>query len=67
MVNEVRFLSLTDHKYGLDIQVPGAVILTSFGFDVRALPIDLVGLAAISAGFLVIGYGAMHFLLVERR
>ena len=67
IVNEVKHLRLVDKKYGLDIEVPGAVILTTFGFDVKGLPGDLVGLAVVAGGFMVLGYGAMHFLLVERR
>ena len=56
-----------DHKYGLDIEVPGSVILSTFGFDVLALERDAVGLGVICAVFLVLGYAAMHVLLVERR
>ncbi|KEQ81226.1 hypothetical protein D6C84_08577 [Aureobasidium pullulans] len=67
IVNEVRYLSLIDHKYGLDIEVPGSAILSSFGFDVLALWNDAVGLAVFCGVFLVLGYVAMHFLLVERR
>jgi hypothetical protein len=67
MVNEVRYLSLIDHRYGLDIEVPGASILSAFGFDVLALWTDVIGLAAISAVSLVVAYGAMHILLVEKR
>jgi hypothetical protein len=66
-VNEVRPLSLIDHKYGLDIEVPGAAILSSFGFNNGALRADALGLAIFGAVFLVMAYGAMHFLLVERR
>ncbi|KXT06025.1 hypothetical protein AC578_1269 [Pseudocercospora eumusae] len=67
IVNEVRYLSLVDHKYGLDIEVPGSAILSSFGFDVLALWNDAVGLAVFCAVFLVLGYLSIHFLLVERR
>lgn len=67
MVNEVRYLSLIDHRYGLDIEVPGASILSAFGFDVLALWNDVIGLAVISAASLVLAYGAMHLLLVEKR
>ena len=63
----MRYLSLTDHKYGLDIEVPGATILTTFGFNVQALGRDFVGLAVVTGAFLVLGYIAMHVLLVERR
>ena len=67
IVNEVKYLSLIDHKYGLDIEVPGSAILSSFGFDTQALWMDAVGLAVFGAAFIVLGYAAMHLLLVERR
>ncbi|KAL4918939.1 hypothetical protein BDW62DRAFT_180150 [Aspergillus aurantiobrunneus] len=67
IVNEVTFLTLIDHKYGLDIEVPGASILSAFGFDTLAFWKDVIGLAVFSGAFLVIAYVAMHFLLVERR
>ena len=62
-----RALALVDRKYGLDIEVPGAVILTTFGFEVKGLPGDLVGLGVVTGVCLLLGYGAMHLLLVERR
>ena len=67
MVNEVRKLSLIDHKYGLDIEVPGASILSAFGFDVLALWTDVIGLAVMSGALLVVAYAAMHVLLIEKR
>lgn len=67
IVNEVTYLTLIDHKYGLDIEVPGASILSAFGFDVGALWTDVIGLAIFSGAFIVIAYIAMHFLLVEKR
>ena len=67
IVNEVKYLTLIDHKYGLDIEVPGASILSAFGFEVLALWRDVIGLAIFSAAFIVIAYAAMHFLLVEKR
>ncbi|KAJ5646407.1 ABC transporter G family member [Penicillium lividum] len=67
IVNEVTFLTLIDHKYGLDIEVPGASILSAFGFNTLAYWHDVIGLAVISGAFIIIAYGAMHFLLVEKR
>ncbi|KAL1966387.1 hypothetical protein VTN77DRAFT_4529 [Rasamsonia byssochlamydoides] len=67
IVNEVTYLTLIDHKYGLDIEVPGASILSAFGFDTLALWSDVIGLAVISGAFIIIAYIAMHFLLVEKR
>ncbi|KAJ6104696.1 ABC transporter G family member [Penicillium sp. IBT 18751x] len=67
IVNEVTFLTLIDHKYGLDIEVPGASILSAFGFDTQAYWFDVAGLAVISGAFILIAYTSMHFLLVEKR
>jgi hypothetical protein len=66
-VNEVTYLTLIDRKYGLDIEVPGASILSAFGFDTLALRRDVIGLAVISGSFIIIAYGAMHILLIEKR
>jgi len=67
LVNEVRYLSLIDDKYGLDIEVPGSAILSSFGFNTLALWDDAIGLAVFCGAFLVLGYIALHLLLVEKR
>lgn len=67
IVNEVAKLRLKDHRYGLDIEVPGASILSAFGFDNLALWGDVIGLAVFGGAFIVIAYIAMHFLLVEKR
>jgi hypothetical protein len=56
-----------DHKYGLDIDVPGSAILSNFGFNNLALWNDAIGLAIYCGVFLLLGYVAMHVLLVERR
>jgi hypothetical protein len=58
---------LVDRKYGLDIEVPGAAILSSFGFNTRGLTNDAIGLAVFCGVFIVLAYGSMHILLVERR
>lgn len=67
IVNEVTFLTLIDHKYGLDIEVPGASILSAFGFNNLALWSDVAGLGVISGVSIIMAYAAMHFLLVEKR
>lgn len=67
LVNEVAPLSLVDHKYGLDIEVAGSAILSSFGFDNLALWPDAIGLSVFCGAFLVLGYISLHVLLVERR
>lgn len=67
IVNEVTYLTLIDHKYGLDITVPGASILSSFGFDNGALWHDIRSLGVFGSVFIILAYIAMHVLLVERR
>ncbi|CAI6335956.1 unnamed protein product [Periconia digitata] len=67
IVNEVAYLSLVDHKYGLDIEVPGSAILSSFGFSTQALWRDCIGLAVFGGSFVILAYLAMHLLLVEKR
>ncbi|MCJ1312636.1 hypothetical protein MMC25_006311 [Agyrium rufum] len=67
MVNEVRWLTLTERKFGLDIEVPGASILSAFGFDVSALWRDVLGLGVFAICGIILAYTAMHILLVEKR
>jgi ABC-type multidrug transport system permease subunit len=67
IVNEVVELTLVDHQYGLDITVPGATILSSFGFDNGALWSDIRDLGVFAAVFIVLAYVALHFILVEKR
>lgn len=67
IVNEVTYLTLIDKKYGLDITVPGASILSSFGFDTLALWTDVISLAVFGGVFILLAYAALHILLVERR
>ncbi|KAI1349292.1 hypothetical protein F5Y01DRAFT_289623 [Xylaria sp. FL0043] len=67
IVNEVVKLTLVDNKYGLDITVPGAAILSSFGFNNAAKWMDIMNLGIFAAVFVVLAYAAMHFLLVEKR
>ena len=67
IVNEVVQLTLIDNRYGLNITVPGAAILSSFGFNNKALWDDIRNLGIFAAAFIVLAYIAMHVLLVERR
>lgn len=67
IVNEVAMLSLVDRKLGLEINVPGATILSTFGFRNLALWDDIIALGGFAAGFIVLAYAAMHVLLVEKR
>ncbi|KAL1889293.1 FAD-dependent urate hydroxylase, partial [Ceratocystis pirilliformis] len=67
IVNEVVEITLIDKKYGINITVPGAAILSSFGFDTTAVWSDITKLGVFAASFVVVAYAAMHILLVEKR
>ncbi|KAF1737461.1 ABC transporter G family member [Beauveria bassiana] len=67
IVNEVVGLTLIDEKVGIPIKVPGATILSTFGFQNGALWYDIRNLGIFAATFILVAYAAMHILLVERR
>lgn len=66
-VNEVKYLTLIEEKYGLEIEVPGATVLSTFGFDVNAVSYDLFMLTGFLGVMLVAGYIGLHYVLVEVR
>ncbi|QPG73495.1 hypothetical protein FOA43_000806 [Brettanomyces nanus] len=66
-VNEVNGLILKERKYGLDIKVPGAVILSTFGFDVNAVLFDIYWLLGMLGGFTILGYVALYYFVYETR
>lgn len=66
-INEVKDLILREKKYGLSIEVPGAVILSTFGFEVSAFWHDVTYLVGWAVTFLVLGYVFLHQFTVERR
>ncbi|TNY21418.1 hypothetical protein DMC30DRAFT_350707 [Rhodotorula diobovata] len=68
LVNEVRYLQLKDHRYGVDIEVPAATILSMFGFRAQAFwyP-DVTLLAGYIVGFTVLSYVALVAFVKERR
>lgn len=67
LINEVKTLMLKEKKFGLDIEVPGAVILSTFGFKVQNLVFDLKILGLFNIIFLIIGYLALKWIVVERK
>lgn len=66
-VNEVKDLMLREEKYGLSIEVPGATILSTFGFQVDAFWNDLAFLSGLFFIFLFLGYVFLHYFTIEKR
>ena len=67
LINEVKTLMLKERKFGLNIEVPGATILSTFGFQVQNLIFDLKVLGLFNIIFLIIGYLALRWIVIEQR
>ena len=67
LINEVKTLMLKERKFGLSIEVPGATILSTFGFQVQNLWFDVRVLLLFNCVFLAIGYLGLKWVVVERR
>ncbi|KAG0672485.1 putative ATP-dependent permease [Maudiozyma exigua] len=67
LINEVRTLMLKERKFGLNIEVPGATILSTFGFQVTHLIYDIRILLIFNIVFLIVGYLCLKIIVIERR
>ena len=67
LVNEVKTLMLREDKYGLKIEVPGATILSTFGFKVQNLLFDIKVLVFFNILFLTLSYLALKLMVVENK
>ena len=68
VVNELRGLSLRERKYGVDIEIPAATIISSFGFDAQAFWIpDVLTLVLHTLAFSALALGFLTWLVRERR
>ncbi|THV06326.1 hypothetical protein K435DRAFT_505895 [Dendrothele bispora CBS 962.96] len=67
-VNELRYLTLKEHKYGVDLEVPAATILSTFGLRAQSFwwPNTAV-LGIFFAVFTVASYMTLHFFVKEKR
>ncbi|KAL6298547.1 hypothetical protein BKA93DRAFT_810707 [Sparassis latifolia] len=67
-VNELRYLQLKQTKYGVDIDVPAATILSMFGLRAQSFWWPNISLLGIFIGvFTVSSYLILHFYVKERR
>lgn len=81
LVNELRYLQLIEHKFGLDIQVPSATskssservndltsVLSSFGFHAQAFWFpDMLLLVVVFWLFIVASFIVLQLFVKERR
>lgn len=67
LVNEITFLQLIQKEFGLEIDVPGAVILSIFGFNSGAYWKDVQNLAIMAAVFFSVAFLWLQWRVNERR
>ncbi|KAJ3413932.1 hypothetical protein HDV05_007300 [Chytridiales sp. JEL 0842] len=67
VVNEVNGLTLIEEKFGLKIDVPGAIILQTFGFNSKAYWFNVGKLCIMFFTFLSVGYVWLQWKVKERR
>jgi len=67
VVNELRYLSVTDHKYGVDLDVPAATVLSMFGLRAEAYWLDMVLLGGFFLGFTALSFVVLHVFVREKR
>ncbi|SMN19400.1 similar to Saccharomyces cerevisiae YCR011C ADP1 Putative ATP-dependent permease of the ABC transporter family of proteins [Maudiozyma saulgeensis] len=67
LINEVKTLMLKEKKFGLNIEVPGATILSTFGFKIQNLIFDLKILFLFNIIFLIVGYLSLKLIVIEQR
>ncbi|KAI0833563.1 hypothetical protein BC628DRAFT_1527478 [Trametes gibbosa] len=67
-VNELRYLQLHEEKYGVNIDVPAAAILSTFGLRAESFWWPNIALLGIFFGTFTIGsYLVLHFYVKEKR
>ncbi|KIO16614.1 hypothetical protein M407DRAFT_246950 [Tulasnella calospora MUT 4182] len=67
-VNELRYLQLKEIKYGVELDVPAATILSIFGFRAQAFwwP-DIVTLVIMFSVFTICSFIYLHLYVKEKR
>jgi ABC-type multidrug transport system ATPase subunit/ABC-type multidrug transport system permease subunit len=66
-VNELKKLQLTEERLGMKIDIPAAVILSTFGFDALGFWNDVLKLTSMAVALLGVALLIIHFFVKERR
>ncbi|KAK9727972.1 FAD-dependent urate hydroxylase [Basidiobolus ranarum] len=67
LVNEMKYLQLTEKKYGLQIDIPGATILSTFGFNAANYWSDVVKLSMMFCIFIILSFICLQLFVKEKR
>ncbi|KAJ2242973.1 (ABC) transporter [Coemansia sp. RSA 475] len=66
-INELRHAHIEEVRFGLEIQIPSASLISSFGFDLLAFWPDVAVLCVVLAGSLGLSLLWLTFVIKERR
>ncbi|KAI9270313.1 hypothetical protein EDC94DRAFT_512884 [Helicostylum pulchrum] len=67
LVNELLYLQLVEERFGLKIDVPGATILSTFGFNAKNYWLDVIRLSSMFLVFIFIAYVWLVLFVKEKR
>ncbi|KAI9251063.1 hypothetical protein BY458DRAFT_524198 [Sporodiniella umbellata] len=67
LVNELLYLQLVEERFGLKIDVPGATILSTFGFNAKNYWLDVLRLGSMFFTFIIVAYIWLVVFVKERR
>jgi len=67
LVNELLYLQLVEERFGLSIDVPGATILSTFGFNAKNYWSDVIKLSIMFGTFIVFAFVWLQVFVKERR
>ncbi|KAI7883212.1 transporter, ABC superfamily [Lichtheimia hyalospora FSU 10163] len=67
LVNEMLYLQLVEERFGLNIDVPGATILSTFGFNARNYWPDVIKLGVMFLSFTLFAFVWLVTFVKERR
>lgn len=67
LVNEILYLQLVEERFGLNIDVPGATILSTFGFNAKNYWPDVIRLASMFTAFITFAFIWLVFAVKEKR
>ncbi|KZT53520.1 hypothetical protein CALCODRAFT_501032 [Calocera cornea HHB12733] len=68
LVNELQWLQLKQTKYGIELDIPSATILSAFGFKANAYWWPDIAILGIEFGvFTILSFLILHFFVKERR
>ncbi|KAI9492170.1 half-sized ABC transporter [Zychaea mexicana] len=67
LVNEMLYLQLVEERFGLNIDVPGATILSTFGFNAKNYWPDVIKMGIMFLSFILFALLWLIFFVKEKR